>query len=62
MKITVDSRIKNAHLEIAAILRKYEVEWCADEDCEIWLDTIKPELRIVDADNRVHSIKTDNEI
>lgn len=48
-----DTGVAKADKLIAWILKRYEVEWCSDHDCEIWLaptkkkEDKKPDLKLV---------------
>ena len=49
----VDEDIAHAYEDIDEILAKYNVEWCASEATEMWLEKIeirKPDLTLVDVD------------
>jgi len=45
----VDEDIAHAYEEIYAVLAKYNVEWCAEDASEMWLEKIavKTDLKIV---------------
>ena len=50
VELTVEERVAIADLAISEILERYQVEFCGDCECDLWLEPIEeqpPKLKIV---------------